>query len=51
MRRDETEEHEHHTWCQELRPGCLMPEEKPSALQQEHATDNKPELPQIAGRG
>jgi hypothetical protein len=23
-RRDETEEHEHHTWYQELIPGCLM---------------------------
>jgi hypothetical protein len=30
-RRDETEEHEHRTWYQELRPGCRMPEEKPFA--------------------
>ena len=31
-RRDENEEHEHHTWYQELRPpGCLIQEEKPSA--------------------
>ncbi len=29
----------------------IVPEEKPSAQQQKHAADNKPELSQIAGPG